>query len=240
MSLKDVITSGIAVAIAELITMPISTIKTNYQTNLNYKNIINTIKDIYLTRGIFGFYSATLAGMASQIVSISSKYTIYQLLKKYRKTEDHNFKNNFINGVISGICGSILSHPLDVIKITQQRNESFKNNIKNEGIYIIYRGYSKNLTKTIGLSGLLFPTYDFYKSKFNNSIIAALLTSLTTTSILHPIDLLKTRHIANQKLFLGFNIMNYYRGISINLIRILPHFTIVMGLTEYLKKNLKF
>ena len=71
---------------AELLTLPICTIKTIYQNN-PYFNTVETIKHIYKQNGYIGFFSASTPAIIAQVISTSSKYTFYQKIKEYRKTE---------------------------------------------------------------------------------------------------------------------------------------------------------
>ncbi|QKF94567.1 mitochondrial carrier protein [Fadolivirus algeromassiliense] len=244
MSLLDLAASSVSTTIAEILTIPICTVKTNYQTNLHHTSIIDVTKNIYNTRGIFGFYNASLSAIMAQVVSTSSKFTSYTYLKKLRNTQKHDIKNNIINGAIGGTIASIFSHPFDVIKVHQQNNIKFVHELKTVGPSLFYRGYSKSLSKNILLTSLLFPFYDFYSSKVNNVFLASALSSLTVTTIIQPVDYLKVRHISDQPLYMNFNnlysaLRYYYRGLHINLMRVIPHFMITMFITEEIKKHYK-
>lgn len=242
MSYIDLLASCVGTVFAEIITLPICTAKTNYQTNLQYKSMFDVYKNIFKTRGFYGFYSASLPAICSQVVSTSSKFTFYNYIKNYRNTQSNDIKNNVVNGAIGGICASMFSHPIDVVKIHQQNNISFMAELKKIGSPLIYRGYSKTLIRSIMVTSLIFPFYDFYKSKFANIFIASALSASTATIFLHPIDILKVRHISGQPLYLNFgnakdNIKYYYRGIHINLMRVVPHFIITMFIAEKIKKH---
>lgn len=243
MSSIDLISSAIGTAVAEIITLPICTIKTNYQTHLHHKSIHHTYKNIMDNLGVYGFYSALHSSLFSQMMSTATKFTFYNYIKKIRNTEQKDLLNNVINGAIGGIMSSIIVHPIDVCKVHQQNNISFSGELKKIGPSLIYRGYSKSLAKNILLTSLIFPFYDFYTAKFNNFYIATLLSSVTCALILHPIDYLKIRHISGQHLYLNFNnipnyVKYYYRGLHINLLRIIPHFMITMFITEYIKNHI--
>ena len=87
MSVNDLIASAVGTSIAEVITLPICTLKTNYQTNLNHKNLIECAKHLYKVNGIQIFYRASFSAIGSQIVSMSTKYTFYNLIRDYRQTQ---------------------------------------------------------------------------------------------------------------------------------------------------------
>lgn len=230
-NLSNIINSSIATAFAEFITLPICTIKTNYQNVYNMKDkvrIMNISKNIYNMYGIKGFYRASYPAISGQIFSTMSKYTLYRY---FDNSQTYPIKNKFLNGMTAGIISSIVTHPLDVIKVNMQMNKNLIMNFKN-----IYRGYSKTFLKISVSSSIFFPLYDTIKQKINNPLIASSTSALVATIIMHPIDYLKTRHMSGMPLYDGCNPITYYRGLSINLLRIIPHFVITMQIIELLNK----
>ena len=219
----------ISTLIAELITLPICTVKTVYQTTR--LTTIQTIKLIYSNNGIKGFFSASIPSITSQLVSTTSKFTIYEFIKKKTNTSSSDLMANSISGMIGGIGGSIITHPFDMWKNFTQRNKSFNKYIircNNSNILIpgIYRGYTSSFTKNIVLYSMLFSLNDYYKSKFNSIWISAPLTTLTITCIIQPFDYYKTVMIAGKKP------LNVFRGFHLMICRSIPHFTITMFLIE--------
>ena len=185
---------------------------------------------MYDIGGVNSFYSASALAVLSQIISMSSKYSIYKML-------DHRCErgNKFINGFISGLLSSLITHPMDVFKINRQINRKIFPLIRAQGYRFIYRGFSKTIIKSCIGSSLCFPLYDYYYQRFNNIIVASILSSFSATVITHPIDLLKTRSISGKKLFIGWNPAKYYRGLSLNLLRIIPNFIIFMKVINILE-----
>jgi len=241
--INDLFASAVGTSIAELVTLPICIIKTNYQTNLSHKSIIECTKSVYHQHGLRIFYTSSYSAIFSQVVSTSTKYTFYHNIKHYRQTKDNDILNNMLNGTVGGIMGSLLAHPFDVMKILQQQKISYLNEYRKIGYKLIYRGYTKSFAKTITLACLLFPTYDFYKSKIdkyenipNKSIVASIMTTLSINLFTQPIDYLKVRGVSNLEMYSHKNIFHYYRGFHLNLMRTMPHFTITMYITEKVKK----
>ena len=193
--------SSVASVLAEISTLPICTVKTIYQTNLNYTSLSNVIKNVYHTRGLWGFYNASGIAMLSQTVSTATKFTGYAYIQKYRNTSQNNLPSNMFNGALAGIISTMIVHPIDVIKVHKQNNVNFMQELKLFGPKLFYRGYTKSIFKNIILTSIIFPFYDFYKYHFHNVYVAALLSSIVTTIILHPIDYLKIRHISGQELY---------------------------------------
>ncbi len=231
-NLNHILSNTIGVIFAEFLTLPICTLKTVYQTQLDKNlSIKNTALEIYKTRGIKGFYSASASSILSQTLSTVSKYGFYQMIKNYRNTKENDLLNNSVNGALGGILGSLISHPVDVYKNYRQRNDSnYWNHLKKNTIKTIYKGYSQTFIKNIVLYSSLYPIYDFYKSKFNNSLISSPLTTLTITLYLQPIDYFKVNIMAGNKI----NIRNCYKGTSLHLARSIPHFMITMSITEFI------
>ncbi len=212
---------------AEILTLPICTVKTVHQ-NSNNKYIKDTIKSIYHNYGYKGFINAYTPAIVSQIVSTSTKYSFYEIIKSYRKTEKSDLINNSINGLAGGILGSLFSHPIDVWKNYLQRNQVFS--FKNFSLY--YQGYSASIYKNAVLYSCLFPIYDYYRTKFDNLYMASMCTTVTVSFIIQPFDYYKTVKMAGAT---NVKISNFTKGFTLMLARSLPHFTITMYITEYIK-----
>ncbi|BCS82713.1 mitochondrial carrier-like protein [Cotonvirus japonicus] len=232
---SNIINSAIATGIAEIATLPICTIKTNYQ-NTNSISIYQTIKSLYINGGIKSFYRASPAAISSQIFSTSSKYFLY----KYFESKNFKHSNKVLNGIMAGILTSLITHPIDTIKIHLQMNSSFKHQFKIDGLKLFYKGYSKTFGKTFISSCLFLPVYDKLNENLKNSFTASMLSAIISTTTMQPLDYLKTRHIYGLPLYQGFNPKIYYKGLSLNLMRVVPHFVIVMTTIDALNKNLIF
>ena len=231
---KNAINSCIATGIAEIATLPICTLKTNYQNGcLHNTKIIPMAKELYATGGIKAFYRASFPAMSAQMFSTSTKYTLYTYLQQKND-------NKFVNGIASGITSSIFTHPLDVIRVHKQMNKSLSATLYQDVSFMkyktFYKGYSKTFSKIALSSALFFPINDIIKENTNyNSFVTGFVSASISTIIMHPIDYLKTRHVAGLKLYES-NVLIYYKGLSLNLLRIVPHFSIVMGVIELLKR----
>lgn len=228
----NIINSAIASSVAEITTLPMCTIKTHCQ-NTNNKSMRDTIKKIYKDGGFFAFYRASFPAFSSQIFSTSSKYAAYRYLNETKYISSHKM----INGLLAGVATSIVTHPLDTIKVHLQMNTPFIPELKKNGYRLFYRGYSKTFSKVCISSCLFFPLYDYVNAKLNNAFLASFLTSIISTTIMHPIDYLKTRHIYGLQLYQGWNPKLYYTGLTMNLMRIIPNFTIIMTIIDYLERN---
>ena len=229
--MENFISSSIGSACAEIITLPICTIKTIYQTQtqLTPRQIIT---NLYQTKGVKGFFQASTPAIISQVLSTSSKYYLYHAIKDYRQTEDSNIISNSINGGLGGLGGSLLSHPFDVWKNHLQRGQT----LLNFQIKTLYSGYSGTIAKNILLYSMLFPVYDFYKLHITNPLIASIFTSITCSLVTQPLDYYKTVLMSGNK-FAGWT--NPYKGYSLMISRTIPHFMISMTITDNIKVYFK-
>lgn len=234
---NNMISSALATAGAEIATIPICTIKTVYQTSNQTSSqqmtIRRTIQNIYRNHGLWGFCKSGFPAMSGQILTTMGKYSSYQYLNQ-------NYPNNpkVVNGVLSGLAVSLLSQPFDWARITLQQNKRLISEFKSSGSAFFYRGYSKTFLKTFISSSFFYPLYDYIKNKYDNPHLASGLAALTATMFMHPFDYIKTRHIAGEKWFHGYSYYDmrpYYKGLNVNLLRVLPHSIITINLQQYYK-----
>ncbi len=248
---NNIINSAIGTLVAELITLPICTLKTVYQNNHTF-TIFDAYKHIYNNHHSYrGFFQASSPAIISQIVSTSSKYSAYEFIKNIRNrniVEDIKEKNNkitllnnSINGIIGGLMGSIITHPFDLWKNFVQRNESYtihlKNSSKNIKSFIsngLYQGYTGSIAKNIVLYASLFPLLDYYQSLTPHFWLASLGTTLSVSLLIQPFDYYKVVKMANNE---GKIIKNPFRGFSLLLARSIPHLFITMSLTKFLNNH---
>lgn len=231
-----VVNSAIATIIAELTTIPVCTVKTNYQNSHNIP-VSKIIRNMYNQHGIKGFYKGSLAAMSSQVISTTCKYSLY----KWFNNQQFKYSNKIIDGAASGLLVSLMTHPMDAIRVQYQMN-NWKN--FNLSFQNLYRGYSKAFMKTFVASSLFFPLYDYGNMLFNHPIKSALFSAIVSTVITHPFDYYKTMNIYNSDVYKNQrkqlnNIKNYklnifYKGLLVNYCRSIPHFTIVMTVISYL------
>lgn len=253
MSLNAVISSAGATAIAEFITFPICTTKTRHQTGDKKANIRTTFSSIFKEEGFRGFYKGLFPGMISQTYSTSSKYFFYRYLNNHVQLTGRKNVDRVANGIVGGVMATTVSHPLDVFKVRMQNsrlpvgNPKFSKlservnlrELKGTQLFtkFFYLGYTKTLSKSFVGSCLFFPMYDNFMERTKNPVIASFCTAVVSTSIMQPIDYLKVRQISKLPFYDGFDPRTYYKGFSLNLLRTVPHFTIVMTLTEYFQKR---
>jgi hypothetical protein len=234
--MEHVIASVVASSVAEIATLPICTIKTNLQ-NKSQRSIPYIVKSIYDKHGIKGFYNSSLWAVSSQIFSTTTKYVFYRYLQE-------DVPNRFLAGGISGFLSSLLTHPLDVIKVHGQMHKSFCLQLYEVGPKIFYRGYSKTLIKSTLGSVFYLPLFDLFEERLHNPGISSVCSAIISCTLLQPIDYMKTRQIFGKHLpkmfsFTGFSPLPYFRGLSLNLLRVVPHFYITMSLIKFIENRME-
>lgn len=209
----DITSCILSTTVAELATLYVCTLKTKYQ-NSEISSIRQVMKELRINS--ISIYKLSRVAVFSQILSTSSKYTLYRFFEREGQ------KNKIINGVAAGVITSLLIHPFDFYRIHYQMGASIKGNP--------YRGYSMSFCKTVASSSLFMPLYDFILNKTSSPFLSGIFSSLISTTLVHPLDFMKVRGIYGLKSDINFK--NCYKGLSLNLLRVVPHFTITMCLIE--------
>lgn len=239
---RDLLYSAIGSTTAEIITYPLCTLKTLHQNvHTKEKHIMSTFQKMLKERGFRGLWQGAMYGASSCLVGATLKYSLYRDFCRYfdETYEDQSkttkVSTRIISGIGSGFISSIISHPFEVIKIHKQENISFRDVFRKYGHTMLYSGFSKSTTKIFLGSMVSYPLFDFTNSIISNTFIASIITATLYTCAIHPIDYMKTRQMSNKVWFHGCNIKPYYRGLILNLMRIVPHFTIFMCVVDCLK-----
>lgn len=243
---NNIIASSIGAISAELLTIPICTLRTNYQTKIDHTlSTWGYVRNIYARKGIKSFYNATWASSCSQVASLAIKYTAYEKIKKIRNSSDNIFLDNCVNSIASSWIASIFHHPFDVARVHIQRDDTIREQINKKGIFNTFKeGYSKTLIRNT-LTSIIFPLHDMYKDLLKSYHIddkykitlAPILTSITSTISLYPLDYIRNRQMSGLNWRHGFNIFCYYRGVNIALFRNVLHFTTFCMIAENVKRN---
>lgn len=239
--LDRIIISSSTTVVAELITIPICTIKTIVQTTETKNSIPKIISYTYKSRGLKGFYAASLPASLSTAIALTAKYSFYEQIKKKRQNNISDLKNNLINGMLAASAASIFHHPFDVVKIHNQRGDKIKTIINRDGIIKTFtRGYYGTVGRNI-MTSMTFPVYDYCKYQVTNNdlplIIAPISSAIITTTLLQWVDFIRNNSLAGTSWFNHGNILKYYNGYSLGLLRNVIHFTIFMTGIDFVKKR---
>jgi solute carrier family 25 carnitine/acylcarnitine transporter 20/29 len=150
------------------------------------------------------------------------------------KRDNHITK--YINGGISGMCGVLISHPIDTIKThiqTGNKLNTFKPSFTN-----FYKGISAPLIGVGIEKAIVFGTYNYMFSKTENIPLSGALSGLAASLIVTPYERLKILKQNSQIVSIkDINIKFLFRGLSATFTREVPGFAIYFTTYEYLKKK---
>jgi hypothetical protein len=212
--MEEVIPSLGAGIISAIICNPLDMLRVNYQLN---NSIHLNVK--YLYRGI-----------SYGIIAVPSFWTIY--FPFYKKLKETDLPKP-IASYVSCCTASTFTTPFWVLR---QRLQTGKT-LENMNIYKCYRGllptYIINLNFTIQV-----PLYEYLKDRPNNSTFNTFLnTSISKTvssCVFYPIDTIRAK-LRNSDCIRNMRIVDYYRGISIYLLRSIPYHATVFCSFEFIK-----
>ena len=212
--MEEVIPALGAGIISALVCSPLDTIRINYQ----LKNKIK-LDFRYLYRGI-----------SYGIIAIPSFWVIYfPAFKKFKEME----APKPISAYMSCCLASTFTTPFWVIRQRLQTGKSTENlSIKN-----CYRGliptYLINLSFTLQM-----PIYEYLKDNSNNSIFNTFLNTSVAktlaTCVFYPFDTIRVK-LRNADSIRNMSFVDYYRGITIYLIRSIPYHAVVFCTFEFIK-----
>ena len=143
--------------------------------NINNKSTIsNSVKDIYLQRGITGFWAGAISTSIKQGITQGMTFLTVGKTRDYIKDNYNILKpySGFLGGFIGGSLAVLVNNPLDVIKTRQQSNAQSVNNInllksiyRKEGIKGLYEGAIIRSIRLGLLQAITFYIYDFLHMK---------------------------------------------------------------------------
>tara|TARA_B100000427_G_C15370647_1_gene534187 strand:- start:67 stop:777 length:711 start_codon:yes stop_codon:yes gene_type:complete len=153
--------------------------------------------------------------------------------------------NEFMYGCVGGIFGTIVSHPIDTIRINLQSSK-----IPNYSFLSLYKGI---LTPVLGIGvekAIVFGTYNLTKNMLPNTtrdtimgdFISGVNAGLSSTLVVTPVEYFKIIYQNNSRIkFKQLCIKEMYRGWTATLFRETPGYGIYFAtynkLTETFGKN---
>lgn len=200
--------------VSTFICNPLDTVRINYQLN---KQITYSIRSLY-------------SGLKYGIIAVPSFWAIYfPLYKKIKETD----VPKPIAAYISCCTASTFATPFWVLR---QRAQTGKE-INNMSLINYYRGliptYIVNLNFIVQI-----PVYEYLKDKTeNNTFNTFLNTSISktiATCIFYPIDTIRAK-IRNGDSIKQIKFIEYYKGMTIYLIRSIPYHASVFCTYEFVK-----
>lgn len=253
-------TSGMFPGKQTLVAATMQVIKRNGFLSLYNGLTASILRQLSYSTVRFGIYEAA----KQKMIRTNNDQTVLPLME------------SMILATVSGAIGGLVGTPADVVNVRMQNDvklePQFKRNYRNafhglrqiykqEGTLALYRGSTMVMARSILVSIGQLAMYDQYKhwlvtrarlleNEMKTHIISSIFTCITITTLVQPLDVLKTR-IMNQSAFKRKTIYTainnlyrisgakgFYKGFIPALIRVAPHTILVFVIYEQMR--LKF
>lgn len=228
--------AGMASICAGSVTHPIETIKTRMQvmgeagsrSKIDYGgNFVSTLKIIVKNEGVSGLFKGIQATWMRESLYSTLRLGLYEPFKVLLGAKDRAntpLYIKFVAGGMSGMVGSVIANPTDLLKIRMQAMEKNNYNVfwhikdvyKNSGVKGFYNGIQATVARAMVLNATKLSTYDHIKHTLINlnilndgkplHFIASLCAGIVMATTTAPFDIARTRLMNQphgQKLYTG-------------------------------------
>lgn len=217
--------------------------------------------------GFLCLWKGNLINCVRVIPHSSIQFGTYHHIKniiQHNNNKDISYQNRIIAGSIAGGCAGTITHPIDLIRIRLQTEKNIntifnaiQHIYKENGAKNFYRGYFPAIISIVPFIGINFATYDilkdnyqFSKYTFINTLINGSLSAITAQSICYPLDTIRRRSEISGNNYKNFtssirNIFNkegitdFYKGFSVNTIKLIPNNFLRFYIFNFLITNYK-
>eukprot|EP01103_Thecamoeba_quadrilineata_P002642 TRINITY_DN1255_c0_g1_i2.p1 TRINITY_DN1255_c0_g1~~TRINITY_DN1255_c0_g1_i2.p1 ORF type:complete len:284 (+),score=28.82 TRINITY_DN1255_c0_g1_i2:65-916(+) len=226
---------------------PLDNLKTRMQA-YHFKSLKNCTKASLQKEGLLGLYKGVSIQLAAVSFVRTTNFTSYELAKNSLAIEDH-FQKCFVGGMMSGSLLSLITCPLEIVKIQIQlqkimlEREKVKipstnplkcllSVAKERGFFGLYRGYSWHYMRDCIGMAIYFSSYEEGKRKLGNMVgsesmdwkcyirlVSGGCAGLLSAMIVYPIDSIKTKY---QKEIRKQGLHGFYSGMQAVLLRSFP------------------
>lgn len=243
---------------SSIITYPIDVIKVRLQTNT--KTTKSLFRIVFQNRGIDTLYKGVCASMLRNGVFVTSKMYTYNTLKMY--VEPNSFSQKSGIGMASGLVGSVVGTPFDMIMVRIQNNPREYPNIQQtvykvvqrEGVRGMYKGIYHTTARAMVVTACQFGVYDQMREELERRapstnpterfVISSVASSVVTSVVSNPIDLCKSRVMNSMRNTSVANIVKQegvlamWKGCSASIARQIPLNITRFGTLEVFKRLL--
>ncbi len=202
--INTILLSMVSSGLAELVTVPIDTVKVHLQANISQSipsktnPILRSVKEIYRYDGIKGFYRSSVASVGRQMLSGGVRMGLFDWINLYWKKDTYTTSQKIISnmgqGAICGVVSSSISMPFDLVKTRVQAVQGTSQNMgvtgmikyvwKQHGLVGFYHGYRQTMERSVSISMIQMPVYftiqEFLKSQDKLNLDLNLRSTLST------------------------------------------------------------
>ena len=269
--ISNFINGGIAGIISRTSTSPLERLKIlqqNYPKIYN-KHIFISFYKMYKYDGLYGLFKGNLTNCIRIFPQNAIQYSVFNISKNNLNTYIYNENIlNFMGGAIGGIISYTSIYPLETVrsKLSVQNKkyngiyDCLHKNIKNNGIYSLYRGGGVSALGFIPFQGSNFLSYYYFKNKYKNNkmndqikyFLFGSISGFISVSITYPFDIIKrklqlTGEFGNpvynsiqhcvEYTYKTHKIKGFYMGLTSCYLKIIPANGIYFMIIELLKDN---
>ena len=164
--------------------------------------------------------------------------------------------------ISSSICASLLTHPIDVIKVKLQTNTKYShtqlltNQLKNNGVSFLFKGLRASILRNGSFVTTKMFTYDYLRSNCNtsssisNKVLCGMGAGLTGSLIGTPFDLIMVRIQNDPKkypnifttvknTYMNEGLFNFLNGLNYTMGRAVIVTAFLFSVYEEMKQELK-
>jgi len=264
MGVSDFLAGGCGGALAAAALHPLDLVKYRYQVDdkssirPKYRSIIRSFIDITREGGVKALYTGASANIFGNLIAWGGYFYLYEALKSHYHGEN---KHLFINGYLAGVGTLLLTNPLWVVKT--QCCLQYSSNLKEtpmsvikrlwsqEGLTGFYRGTGPGLLNCFH-GAIQFTIYDSLKLYFTQispiftGFTLGMLSKFIATSIMYPVQVVRSRQQDQHRSYKNviscvksinseYGLRGYYRGLSLQLVRMVPQSGIIFAVYETVK-----
>eukprot|EP00929_Paragymnodinium_shiwhaense_P016638 TRINITY_DN12515_c0_g1_i1.p1 TRINITY_DN12515_c0_g1~~TRINITY_DN12515_c0_g1_i1.p1 ORF type:complete len:321 (-),score=41.48 TRINITY_DN12515_c0_g1_i1:156-1028(-) len=180
---------GAGFAEAFLWTTPTERLKVLRQNDIRtgqnrYASLPSAVRTVSTEHGITGLYAGIGACGLRQASGVGIRFAIYGRVKKLVSSDPPKMWQTALAGGITGCVGTVINHPVDVIKTRIEAQDGkvkeytntwqcFRSILKNDGPKAFYRGIVPRLCKISLGQAITFTAYETYSGYFASAAKSA-------------------------------------------------------------------
>ncbi|KAJ3291901.1 Mitochondrial dicarboxylate transporter [Rhizoclosmatium sp. JEL0117] len=216
---------GLASSIACIFTHPLDSLKVRMQMSTTKPSLLQMVSTVVSKEGPLALYKGLDASMLRQLTYSSARFGVYETAKqRIEKTQfgkEYPTVGRILSGCFGGVVGGFVGSPADLANVRLQSDarlppaqQRYSNALdalvtifRKEGITKLWTGVGPNILRAIPMTAGQAATYDSVKSLllsypayFSDNltlyIIASTAGALVATTVCAPIDVIKSRIMA--------------------------------------------
>ncbi|KAJ1408043.1 mitochondrial carrier domain-containing protein [Ochromonadaceae sp. CCMP2298] len=226
--LVSTVSSSLAGLLARSICHPIDTCKAKLQSADTFRGVLDVVRTTYRKEGVPGFYrglgAVLVGGVPGVCVYISTYEACKEHLQQYSWIRANPFLSYFASGMVAEAVCCTLFVPVDVIKerLQVQSNrpdkaysgslDALRTIAREEGVGVLYKGYTATLFSYGPFSALYFLMYEEAKDRlaqardsgnsgnsgaklsFADNLLCSAVAGSLASFLTNPLDLAKLRY----------------------------------------------